>query len=94
MSRNALRVVLVLVLLAAAILTPLVASGYSELKEASVSGSYVEAARHYRTAAQQLPWRADLYELSGHAYYRARDYARAESAYQKAFEHNALSPIG
>jgi tetratricopeptide (TPR) repeat protein len=49
---------------------------------------------HYQAAARRLPWRADLYELAGHAYYRAQDYPRAAEVYRKAFERRALSPDG
>ena len=94
MPRNALRLALFLLLLAAAILTPLVVSGYAELLKASGSGTYLEAARRYQLAAQRLPWRADLYELSGHAYYHAEEYALAQAPYQKAYRCNALSPDG
>lgn len=89
-----MRVVSFLLLLALAIFAPLVASGYSELKQATRAGNYVEAAQHYRTAAQRLPWRADLYELAGHAYYHARDYSQASALYRKADERHALSADG
>jgi tetratricopeptide (TPR) repeat protein len=94
MSRNTLRVVSFLLLLLIAVLTPVVASGYSELNKAGRAGTPLEAADHYRAAAQRLPWRADLYELAGHAYYQAKEYSRAESLYRKAFERHALSPDG
>lgn len=94
MQHNFVRVVLVVVLLALAIVVPVMASGYSELRAASISDSYTEIAEHYWTAAQRLPWRADAYELAGHAYYHAQDYARADVAYQTAFHHNALSADG
>lgn len=92
MARNTVRVLFILASLAFAIFVPLVASGYSELQKAPVSGSYSEAARHYQNAAQRLPWRADLYELAGHAYYHAKEYVQADAAYQKAFSRRALSP--
>ena len=94
MPRNTVRVVSFLILLALAILTPLVASGYSELRQASQSQDYAEAAEHYQAAAQRLPWRADLYELAGHAYYHTEDYPLAERLYRKASERQALSPEG
>lgn len=94
MPRNALRVFLVLALILLAILVPLVFSGYFELKKASVSGSYAEAAQHYRNAAQRIPWRADLYELSGHNYYYAKDYVQADVVYQKAFSRHKFSAEG
>jgi tetratricopeptide (TPR) repeat protein len=94
MSRHWLRVVSFLILLVIAVWAPVMASGYSELKKASAVRTYPEMADHYRAAAQRLPWRPDLYELAGHAYYRAQDYPRAQAVYQKAFERHALSPDG
>ena len=44
--------------------------------------------------ARRIPWRADLYELAGHAYYHAKEYALADAAYQKALESNVLSQEG
>ncbi|HEY3473941.1 MAG TPA: tetratricopeptide repeat protein, partial [Anaerolineales bacterium] len=94
MPRNLIRTLLVVGVLLLAVFVPLILSGYAELNKASTSGSYVEAAEHYRNAAQRLPWRADLYELSGHAYYHAQEYAKADAAYQKAFQRRAISPDG
>ncbi len=94
MPHTMFRVFLVLVLISLAIFVPLISSGYSELKKASTSSSYVEAAEHYQSAAERIPWRSDLYELSGHAYYYAKDYAKAAAAYQKAFAHHTFSPEG
>jgi tetratricopeptide (TPR) repeat protein len=94
MQSSPARVAAVLLVLMAAIFVPLVVSGYSELDKASKAGSYLNAARHYQAAAQRLPWRADLYELSGHAYYHAGQYSQADEVYRKAFQRNALSPEG
>jgi len=94
MLRNTLRVFSVLALTSLAIFAPLLLSGYSELKKASTSSSHAEAAQHYQHAAQRLPWRADLYERSGHSYYYAKDYGQADAAYQRAFERHALSAEG
>src|SRR5262245_58848790 len=93
-SRNALRVSLILLLILLAIFAPFIASGYSELKKAKKSGSYTEMAEHYRNAAQRILWRGDLYERSGHADYYAKDYVQADTVYQKAFSRGALSPEG
>jgi tetratricopeptide (TPR) repeat protein len=82
-----------LVILLAGFVT-FVLSGYGELERAKASNSYGEAAAHYQTAAQRIPWRADLYELSGHTYYHAKEYAQADASYQKAFEREAISPEG
>src|SRR5215216_634737 len=94
MQRNPWRVVLILILLALAMFAPLLLSGYSEWSKASAAHTYTEVARHYKAAAQRIPWRADLYELSGHAYYYAKEYSQAEAVYQKAFQRNALSADG
>jgi len=93
-TRRAFRVFFVLALLALVSSGPLVVSGYSEYQKASAASSYAEAGRHYRNAALRIPWRADLYELSGHAYYHAKDYVQADAAYQKAFSRHALSAAG
>src|SRR5688572_20145074 len=94
MPRKMFLVFGILALIFLAIFVSLVFSGYSELRKASVSSSYIEAAQHYQAAAQRIPWRADLYELSGHAYYYAKDYVQADAVYQKAFDHQAVSPEG
>jgi tetratricopeptide (TPR) repeat protein len=94
MPRNAVRVFLVVLLIGLAIFVPLIFSGYSELKKASLSGSYAEAAQHYQNAALRIPWRGDLYELSGHNYYYAKEYVKADAAYQKAYAHNKFSAEG
>jgi tetratricopeptide (TPR) repeat protein len=92
--RHIVRISLILFSILLAIFAPFIVSGYSELKKAATSSSYMEAAEHYRNAAQRIPWRADFYELSGHAFYYAKDYVQADAAYQKAFDRHAFSPQG
>lgn len=94
MHRNTLRALLVVILILLAVIGPVISTGYSELKKASASSTYSEVAHYYQSAARYLPWRPDLYELSGHAYYHAQDYVNADNAYQKAFQRNALSSEG
>jgi tetratricopeptide (TPR) repeat protein len=94
MQRGPLRVISILFLLALAIFVPLVSSGYSEWKKAATSKSYDDAARHYKNAAQRIPWHAELYELAGHEFYYAKEYSQADAVYQKAFQWNVLSPAG
>jgi tetratricopeptide (TPR) repeat protein len=94
MQRNTLRVVFVIFVLILAIWAPLVFSGYSELNKASTAHSYLEVAKHYENAAQRIPWRPDLYELAGHAYYYAKEYALADALYQRAYRRNGLSAQG
>lgn len=93
-SRNFVRILLILLLIGLAIVISPILSGYSELRKASTAASYREAAEHYQNAAQRLPWRADLYEVSGHAYYHAKEYTQADAAYQKAFQQESVSPEG
>src|SRR5512134_1412133 len=53
MPRAAIRVLFIVVLTFLVIAVSVVFSGYYELREASVSDSYAETARHYRNAAQR-----------------------------------------
>src|SRR5574341_1767021 len=94
MYRNALRAVFVLSILLLAMFVPVITSGYSELKQAATASSYIEMAEHYASAARRIPWRADLYELAGHAYYHAKEYSLADAAYRKAVQSNVLSSEG
>jgi len=93
-SRDSARIPLILLVILLAVSVPLVLSGYRELEKAQASNSYAEAAVHYQRAAQRIPWRADLDELSGHTYYYAKDYVQADAAYQRAFDRQAISPEG
>src|SRR5215212_1497523 len=92
--RDIVRVSLILLLIFLASFAPLLISGYIELGRAKASTSYAEAAEHYLRAAQRIPWRADLYELSGHAYYHAKEYEKADAVYQKASQQGTFSPEG
>ena len=94
MHRNTIRAVSVILLILLAIFAPVIISGYSELAKARAASSYAEAAQHYQLAAQRIPWRADLHELVGHAYYYAKEYTKADAAYQEALNNDALSPEG
>ena len=94
MKANALRVVSVILILLAAIVAPVILSGYSELRKATTASAYIEVAEHYKAAAQRLVWRNDLYELAGHAYYHAKEYGSADAMYQIANDKNALSAKG
>lgn len=94
MQRNTVQVILILLLLATAVFAPVVLSGYAELEKAAASHTYAEVASHYWNAAQRIPWRADAYELAGHAYYYTKEYAKADAAYQRAFQRGALSAEG
>lgn len=92
--RRLLRNASILAAVLLAVLLPFVSSGYVELNKASAASSPLEAAEHYRAAARRIPWKPGLYELAGHYFYRAEEYAQADAAYRKAFQRNALSPEG
>ncbi len=92
--RNTLRVGGILLIIILAVIAPFIWSGYSELKQATNAPTYLESAGHYQAAARRLPWRTDLYELAGNAYYRAKEYSLANASYQQAFQHGALSAGG
>jgi tetratricopeptide (TPR) repeat protein len=94
MPRNIIRITSVLLLILLAIFAPVITSGYSELAKARTASSYIEAAQHYQSAVRRIPWRADLHELVGHTYYYAKEYTKADAAYQKALQRNALSAEG
>ena len=94
MQHRGVRVFSIILLLILALAAPVILSGYSELNQAAAAESYNEIAEHYLRAAQRLPWRADLYELAGHAYFHATDYERADEMYRIAFDRNVLSPEG
>lgn len=94
MHRNIIRVVSVLVLILLAVFAPVIISGYSELAKVRTASSYSEAAQHYQLAVRRIPWRADLHELAGHSYYYAKEYIKADAAYQEALQDNALSAAG
>ncbi|MEO5887511.1 MAG: tetratricopeptide repeat protein [Anaerolineales bacterium] len=94
MHRNILRVAPVLLLILLAVFAPVIISGYSELEKARTASSYTEAAQHYQLAVRRIPWRADLHELAGHSFYYAKEYIKADAAYQKALQSNALSAAG
>lgn len=89
-----LRIVLILSLLLLAISVPVLQAGYADLQQAALAATHLERADLYLSAARRLPWRADLYELAGHEYYYAGEYASADVAYQRAERRNALSPEG
>jgi tetratricopeptide (TPR) repeat protein len=69
-------VLLVLLILAIAITAPIFYAGWRNLESADAAaaeGKYADAARLYESAARQLPWRADLWEMAGLTAFRAQD---------------------
>jgi len=92
--RNLFRNALIIISLLLAVFVPFILSGYTELDKASTASSLLESAEHYQAAARRIVWRPDLFELAGHYFYHAKEYAQADAAYQKALKRKALSPDG
>ncbi|MBL8101944.1 MAG: tetratricopeptide repeat protein [Anaerolineales bacterium] len=64
----------------AAILIPVIFTGYSSIKRADsefASQNYAKASEYYQQAARLLPWRTDLSEKAGIAAYASNDYSTA-----------------
>lgn len=87
----------VLSALVLASVAPVLASGVWSLgvgTEAIQDGEYARAATALETAARNLPWRPQLWEMAGLAAYEADDYGAAARNLQKARAQGALSPTG
>lgn len=64
----------------AAILIPVIFTGYSSIKRADsefAAQNYAKASEYYQQAARLLPWRSDLLEEAGIAAYASKDYSTA-----------------
>ncbi|MBE0671919.1 MAG: tetratricopeptide repeat protein [Anaerolineales bacterium] len=64
----------------AAILIPVIFTGYSSIKRADsefAAQNYAKAFEYYQQAARLLPWRSDLLEKAGIAAYASNDYSTA-----------------
>jgi tetratricopeptide (TPR) repeat protein len=94
-SRLAL-VALVIVLLAAAVLAPRLVAGYMDIAQADAlrADHPLDAAAHYESAAQRLPWRMDLWEQAGRSALAGGDANRAVTLLDEAARRNALSDAG
>jgi tetratricopeptide (TPR) repeat protein len=92
--RNALIVILLLVL----ILAPRPAAGYFYLTQAELRSvghvKLLDIAPYYALAAGRIPWRPDLYERAGLAYFNGRAYGTAIPFFQLALQYHALSSDG
>lgn len=92
-----LRVSLILVVLLAAIVVPVVASGYIDARRAAmadVQGDYASAAQYYRSAAIKLPWRTGFWEQAAAAQVRAGNRDAAVSIYESLRQRGILSAYG
>jgi tetratricopeptide (TPR) repeat protein len=71
---------LALMTLFAAILFPVISTGYSIMKQADAdfaAQQYVAAAEHYQHAARLLPWRGDLWEKAGISAFASENFSDA-----------------
>lgn len=88
---------LILITLFALIAAPVVASGYSDLRQGRAAldaGEYAGAAEFFESAARRLFWRADLWEQAGLAAYRAGDPAESLRLLETARQRAAMHPEG
>ncbi len=86
-----------LLLIAAAIISPVLYSGYSDLYSAQTAmaeNKYKDAARLFELAAQRLFWRDDLWEQAGLATYFQANYSGAIHLLEIARTKQSLSPRG
>jgi tetratricopeptide (TPR) repeat protein len=91
------RNVLILSILLVLMLTPRPLTGYMDLASArqlDASNDFGEAASAYTLAAQRISWMPSLWEKAGEAYLNDKDFYRAESSYEAAFQMHSLSPSG
>ena len=83
-----------ILVLAAALLIPIVLTGYAELERAEhefQAGNYAASVESYEKSARMLPWRDDLWEKAGIS---AANLGRAEDAIDFFGRAPALSPQG
>jgi tetratricopeptide (TPR) repeat protein len=92
-----LRVILILLAIAAAILVPVLGSGYLDIRRAAMAHAQQDdagAATYYRAAALKLPWRSDLWEQVAASYVRAGNQSAAVDIYQGRRHQGMLSEYG
>jgi tetratricopeptide (TPR) repeat protein len=76
---------------------PVLASGQLSMRAATDAfrtGRYHEAAQAFESAARQLPWRPDIWEMAGMAAYSDSDFSSASRLLQIAHEKDTLSASG
>jgi tetratricopeptide (TPR) repeat protein len=90
-------IVAILLLIAAAVIGPVLYSGYHDLSSAQAAlanGKYDAAARLFESAAYRLVWRNDLWEQAGLAAYQSGDNADAIRLLEIARQKKSLSTQG
>src|ERR1700690_636888 len=90
-------VVGILLLMTAAVIVPVLYSGYGDLNSAQAAlaeKNYSDAAHFFELAARRLVWPKDLWEKAGLAAYRANDDSESIRLLEIARSKNSLSPQG
>jgi len=92
-----LSIVGVVLLILAAVFSPILYSGYASLHSAQIAlaaKKYGDAARLFESAARRLVWRSGLWEQAGLAASLDQDNAEAIRLLNIALEKKSLSPLG
>ncbi len=95
--RNLLGILLILLVIAVAVISPTVYAGYNELHTAQTAESqeqYSTASAMYESAANKLFWRNDLWEKAGLADYQVDDNKNAIRLLEIARQKKSLSAQG
>jgi tetratricopeptide (TPR) repeat protein len=96
-ARNLLIVLLILLAIAVAVISPVIYTGYSDVRAAQFAESqkqYSAAANLYESAAGRLFWRNDLWEKAGLADYQIGDKENAVRLLKIAQQKDSLSAQG
>lgn len=97
MRARTLSILGVLLLISAAIVSPILYSGYHDLQSAQTAlagKKYDDAAQLFESAARHLAWRNDLWEQAGLAAYRNANNPEAIRLLETARERRSLSSQG
>lgn len=95
--RNLLTILLILLIIATAVISPSIYAGYHDLSAAQSAESqkqYSATAAMYESAANKLFWRNDLWEKAGLADYQIGDNQNAIRLLEIARQKNAISAQG
>jgi tetratricopeptide (TPR) repeat protein len=96
-SQDFLTVIAIILLLLAAIIAPIIFSGYFDLRAAqdlSTQSKFSDASKKYESAAGKLFWRGDLWEQAGLSAYRAQNINDSIRLLETARAKNSLTDIG
>ena len=97
MRARYLSIIGILLLILAAVISPILYSGYADLHSAQTAladKNYDDAARLFELAATHLVWRSDLWEQAGLAAYRSGNNAEVIRLLEIARDKKSLSPQG